>query len=166
MVPSAGLRLLLLDSSSGSIELTSLESTAFLFLLPRATLSDLAEVTRAASSESLATSITLDLDLALLELDPAFPPLPADITGSTAGLLPLALTEIACVGATDRGASVTSGGGVTGGGTGVLGRAYFSAHSRAVLSCNLRLRRYCVAIEGTAEGQKVNRHEYNHGYAN
>jgi hypothetical protein len=31
-----------------------------------------------------------------------------------------------------------------------LGRAYFSVHSRAVLSCTFRLRVYCVAMEGTS----------------
>lgn len=107
-------------------------------------------MTHAPSSESLVTSITLDLDLALLELDPMLPPLPADIAGSIAGLLPLTLADIVCVGAADRGAIVASGGGVTGGGIGVFGRAYFSVHSRAVLSCSLRLRKYCVAIDGTA----------------
>lgn len=132
----------------------------FLFLLPRAALSDLVEVMHAPSSESLATSITLDLDLALLELDPVFPPLPADITGSMAGLLPLALADIVCEGAADRGAITASGGGVTGRGIGAFGRAYFSVHSRAVLSCNFRLRRYCVAIDGTA-GREMNRHGFN-----
>ena len=155
MAASVGFRLLLLDTPSESTELTSYESAVFLFLLPRAALSDLVEVTHAPSSESLATSITLDLDLALRELDP---PLPADITGSVTGLLPLALADIVCVRAADCGAIVASGGGVTGGAIGVFGRAYFSVHSRAVLSCSLRSRRYCVAIDGTT-GERLNRHE-------
>ena len=51
----------------------------------------------------------------------------------------------------DDGSVLWMGGMATGaGGIGAgLGRACFSVHSRAVLSCNFRLRIYCVAIDGT-----------------
>jgi len=54
----------------------------------------------------------------------------------------------AFVGLGEGGASTTTGGGG-------FGRAKFSIHWRAVASCCLRFRMYCVAMLGTGRGKSI-----------